>query len=74
MLHSEELGVSPMLIEDNIFNKTLNRLEYEANLFTAEILLPDDEILEYAYNGNTQVVITLAMRSDVNLLAMKIDS
>ena len=28
-----------------------NRMEYEANLFASQISLPDDEILDYIYEG-----------------------
>ena len=51
---------------------TVSRMEYEANLFAAEISLPDDEILEYIYQGNDAAFIAAAMESDVNLVALKV--
>lgn len=74
LLHLDELGASPMLVEENFFNKSSNRQEYEANLFTSQLLLPDDEILEHIGYGRTQLEIAQAMGSDVNLVAMKIET
>ena len=52
----------------------VNRMEYEANLFAAEISLPDDEILEYIYQGNSAEFVASAMESDINLVALKVDA
>ena len=52
-----------------------NRPEYEANIFASEILLDTDEILDYIYNYGYDVQqIAAVMRSDVNLVALKISS
>jgi uncharacterized protein YpmS len=48
-------------------------MEYEANLFAAQIALPDDEILEYIHNGYDVEQTVQAMRSDVNLVALKVE-
>ena len=48
-----------------------NRPEYEANVFAAQILLPDDEILEHIYNGYDSQQIACMMNSDINLVALK---
>ena len=48
-----------------------SRMEYEANLFAAEISLPDDEILDYIYQGMDVSQIARAMYSDINLVALK---
>lgn len=46
--------------------------EYEANLFAADLLLPDDEVLEYVYHYHfTAPQIAAAMHSDINLVALK---
>lgn len=47
--------------------------EYEANLFAADLLLPDDEILEYIYEGYDTVQIAAATGTDINLVALKVD-
>ena len=52
---------------------TVSRMEYEANLFAAEISLPDDEILDYIYQGYDAEFIAAAMNSDINLVALKVD-
>ena len=51
---------------------TISRMEYEANLFAAEISLPDDEILDYIYQGYDAEFIAAAMDSDINLVALKV--
>lgn len=48
-----------------------NRPEYEANVFAAQILLPEDEILEHIYNGYDSQQIACMMHSDINLVALK---
>jgi Zn-dependent peptidase ImmA (M78 family) len=48
-------------------------MEYEANLFAAQIALPDDEILEYIHNGYDVEQTAQAMCSDVNLVALKVE-
>lgn len=58
--------------EFNIFDMQNNTMEYEANLFAAEISLPDEEILEYIYQGYNAAQISSAMYSDINLVALKV--
>lgn len=51
------------------------RPEYEANLVAAAILLPDEEILRYIYDyGYDADQIARALSTDVNLIALKIQS
>ncbi len=51
------------------------RPEYEANCFAAALLLPDAEITELIYQyGYNAAQIASAMRTNVNLVALKIDS
>lgn len=69
-LHRKE---AQLFQEFSLFaDMTVSRMEYEANLFAAEISLPDDEILEYIYQGNDAAFIAAAMESDVNLVALKV--
>jgi Zn-dependent peptidase ImmA (M78 family) len=51
---------------------TSNTMEFEANLFAAQIALPDDEILEYIYRGYSVGQIAGEMESDINLVAIKV--
>lgn len=50
-LHRREAIQVGGLQEFNIFDMRNQRMEYEANMFAAQIALPDDEILEYIYGG-----------------------
>lgn len=60
--------------EFNIFDMQDKRMEYEANVFAAQISLPDDEVLEYMYEGYDVGQIAKAMHSDINLVALKADA
>lgn len=51
-----------------------NRMEYEANIFASQASLPDDTILEYIENGYDIQQIARAMSSDINLVALKVDT
>ena len=51
-----------------------NRMEYEANIFASQASLPDDTILEYIENGYDIQQIARAMSSDINLIALKVDT
>ena len=49
------------------------RPEYEANIVAAEILLDNDELLDYIYTYNYSAEqIARAMETDINLVALKI--
>ena len=58
--------------EFQIFDMSRNVMEYEANLFAAQIALPDEEILEYIRSGYDAAQIAMAMASDINLVALKV--
>ena len=60
--------------EFNLFDHQENRLELEANLFAAQVSLPDEEILELIRCGYPAEAIAAAMHSDVNLIALKTES
>ena len=49
-------------------------MEYEANIFASKASLPDDTILEYIENGYDIQQIARAMSSDINLIALKVDT
>ncbi|MBE6673392.1 MAG: ImmA/IrrE family metallo-endopeptidase [Ruminococcaceae bacterium] len=46
--------------------------EYEANLFAAELLLPDDEMLAYIAKGMSGEQIAALTETDPNLVALKV--
>ena len=71
-LHREEAIQAGGFQEFNLFDMRESRMEYEANLFAAQLMLPDDEIKEYIYKGFDIHQIARAMRSDINLVAIKV--
>jgi len=73
-LHRNEATKVGGFQEFNIFDMRDNRMEYEANIFTAQISLPDDEILEYIERGYDIQQIARTMHSDINLVALKADA
>ncbi len=68
-LHSRQIK---QFQEFQLFDMSGNLLEFEANLFASQIALPDDEILEYIYQGYSAGEIACAMHSDINLVAIKV--
>ena len=57
--------------EFNLFNMADRAMEYEANMFAAQVALPDEEILEYIMRGCDVAQIAQLMHSDINLVALK---
>ena len=49
-------------------------MEYEANIFASQASLPGDTILEYIENDYDIQQIARAMSSDINLVALKVDT
>ena len=74
ILHREEAAKTGGFQEFNIFNMRESRMEYEANIFAAQVSLPDDEVLEYLKQGYDIQQIAKAMYSDINLVALKADA
>ena len=66
-----ELAVDSWLREFTIYNMK-TRPEYEANIFAAEVLLPDDDILELIDMDYDFDQIAREMYSDINLVGIKI--
>jgi len=71
-LHRKEAAVSGGFREFKIFDMTLNNMEYEANIFAAQLLLPDEETKELIYQGYDVAQIASMMDSDINLVALKV--
>ena len=74
VLHRQEAVAVGGFKEFNIFDMRENRMEYEANIFASQASLPDDTILEYIENGYDIQQIARAMCSDINLIALKVDT
>lgn len=71
-LHRDEAVSTGGFQEFNIFDMGNKIMEFEANIFAAQISLPDDETLEYIYRGYDVGQIARAMGSDINLVALKV--
>lgn len=50
-----------------------DRFEYEANLFCAELTIPDDEIEDCIYRGYTSYECARALYTDPALVALKLE-
>ena len=51
---------------------TKSNLEYEANIFAAQLVLPDDVVMVMVYNGYDSQKIAQATGSEINLVALKV--
>lgn len=49
------------------------RTEYEANVFAANLLIDEDDILDCIYSGYDSMQIANILKCDVNLVAIKVD-
>jgi len=56
----------------NVFDEE-NIMEFEANLFAAQVLLPDASMLDFIRRGMSSEEIARAMKTDINLVAFKAD-
>ena len=70
--HCLHRKVATQFQEFNLFDMTNHRTEFEANLFAAHILLPDDEMIEYVRQGYDAEQIASLTGSDINLVALKV--
>ena len=70
-LHREFAKSSP-LQEFMLYDMT-SRREYEANIFAANLLLDDKEVLDLIENGYDSLQIAKATYTDINLVALKVD-
>jgi Zn-dependent peptidase ImmA (M78 family) len=73
-LHRKEAAEVGVLREFNIFDVNNSRMENEANIFAAQIALPDDDFIELVEHGYDTQQIASALNSDVNLVAIKADT
>lgn len=49
-------------------------MEYEANVFAAQLSLPDNEIIDLIRQGMDIQQAASYMNSDINLVALKVDT
>ena len=57
--------------EFQLFDMSKNVMEYEANLFAAQVSLPDEDVIEYIHQGYSADMIAGNLNSDINLVAIK---
>lgn len=72
ILHRREAVRVGGFKEFNLFDMSNNRMEYEANLFAAQISLPDEDILDLIMQGYDVAQVAACMNSDINLVALKV--
>ena len=72
-LHKAQAINSGGFQEFQLFDMTNRRMEYEANVFAAQLELDDDEFLDYSERGYDLQQMASAMNSDINLIALKAD-
>ncbi len=72
LLHRKEAIRVGGFHEFNIYNMGESRMEYEANMFAAQISLVEEELLEYIGRGYDVQQIAMEMNSDINLVALKV--
>lgn len=72
-LHQALLAENGVFKEFHLFNMALDRMEYEANIFAAQISITDDDILDLIYQGYDSHQIAAILNSDVNLIGLKRD-
>jgi len=70
-LHRKEAIVCGGFQEFTLFDMRDKRMEYEANIFAAEIALPDEDVLECISMGYDVGQIARELNSDINLVALK---
>lgn len=71
-LHRKFAG-EQALQEFELYDMSTHR-EYEANIFVAGLLIDRDELLEMIAEGCDVVQIAAATETDINLVALKVDS
>ncbi|MGI6107923.1 MAG: ImmA/IrrE family metallo-endopeptidase [Lachnospiraceae bacterium] len=72
-LHSDAARMAGGFRDSMLFDRANARMETEANLFAAQILIPDDEFSESLSEGQSLTEIAAAMNCDPNLVALKAD-
>lgn len=72
-LHSDAARMAGGFRDTLLFDRTNARMETEANLFAAQVLIPDEEFREAVCSGSSITEIASAMNCDPNLVALKAD-
>ena len=70
-LHREFAKTSPL--QEFMLYDMASRREYEANIFAADLLLDDRDVLEMIEKGYDALQIARETETDINLVALKVD-
>ena len=70
-LARDEQGRFQKIVEMELFDIT-SETEYEANLFAANLLIDEEELMRMLYSGSDIVSIASSLDVNVNLLAIKL--
>ncbi|MBO4217287.1 MAG: ImmA/IrrE family metallo-endopeptidase [Clostridia bacterium] len=65
--------VKTQSFSEYIVYQNTNRFEFEANMFSAELLIDDSEILELFRGGYTAEQASHALGRDINLVGLKVE-
>lgn len=71
ILHRKIIGQTPVS-DTNMYGNS-SRMEYEANVFAATLLIDRKKVLKYAMDGRTGAEIAALLRVDINLISIVID-
>ena len=71
LFHKDYLSTPEYFMHMELFDMR-NRTEYEANLFAANLLIDDDELLEAIRRGEDFVSAAFAFGVNVNMIALKL--
>ena len=71
LFHKRYLATPEYLMHMELFDMH-NRTEYEANLFAANLLIDDDELLDMVQRGLDVITTAASFGVNVNLLALKL--
>lgn len=71
-LHADLAKAAPL--REFTICSTASRKEYEANLFAAELLLPDEDLLPLVSEGADLSEIASRLSTDKNLVAIKLEA
>ena len=72
-LFHRDIAKNQVLQEFALYDMQM-RTEYEANVFAANLLIDDDDLMDYISKGYDSMQIANAFNCDVNLIALKTNS
>ena len=70
-LHQSQFGRNGTFREFHLFNVSKDRMEYEANVFAAQLSITDDDILELGRECYDNQQIAAMLNTDTNLVGYK---